>query len=413
MKILLYGINFAPEMTGVGKYTSEMAVWLTQHGHSVRVVTAPPYYPSWKVFPGYTAGAYRREDWQGIRVLRCPLWVPATPSGLLRVLHLLSFALSSAPAMLGQLWWRPEVVWVVEPPFFCAPWAALVGRLCGACTVLHVQDFEIDAAFELGLLKGSLLRRLANGVETWLMKRFDVVSTISGRMLERLRDKGVPPERLLSFGNWADSASVTPANKGRYFRDLLHIPDVAVVALYSGNMGRKQGLELLAEVAHALAAQPDVFFVFCGNGVGKAELQVGCDGLMNVRFLDLQPIALLPDLLCFADIHLLPQRADAADLVMPSKLCGMLASGRPVVATAAEGSELASIVAQCGLVVPPGNSGAAADAVMQLARDKRLAAELGRAGRAYCEAHLDQDAILERFVERVARPREFVGSGAA
>ena len=131
MKILLYGINFAPELTGIGKYTGEMAAWLAAQGHQVRVVTAPPYYPDWAVGAGYSARTWRRERWQGVDVWRCPLWVPPRPGGAKRLVHLASFALSSLPVMLRQLLWRPEVVWVVEPPLFCAPtaWAvAQIGR---------------------------------------------------------------------------------------------------------------------------------------------------------------------------------------------------------------------------------------------------------------------------------------------
>lgn len=197
--------------------------------------------------------------------------------------------------------------------------------------------------------------------------------------------------------NWVDMAQFgTPSAVGvAAYRQELNIPAGAAVALYSGNMGGKQGLEVLVEaarlretmalspvdideIAHnnvanvadrggdteesASAASsispvslvsPEVVYVFCGNGAGRADLLARCQGLTNVRFLDLQPAQRLPDLLATADIHLLPQRADAADLVMPSKLTGMLASARPVVATAKPGTELATVVQSCGLVVPP------------------------------------------------------------
>jgi colanic acid biosynthesis glycosyl transferase WcaI len=412
VKILLYGINFAPEMTGVGKYTSEMASWLAKKGHSVRVVTAPPYYPDWRIFDGFSSIKYRTECWQGVRVYRCPLWVPSTPTGVTRVVHLLSFALSSLPRMLSQIFWRPDVVWVVEPSFFCSPMALIVSRLCGAKSVLHVQDFELDAAFQLGLLKGSLLRRMVTSAESFILKRFDVVSTISKKMLERLHLKGVSPARSLLFNNWADLTSSATGDGGRLFRESLRIPANAVVALYSGNMGRKQGLELLSEIARALVDESDVFFVFCGGGVGRSELQAGCEGIANVRFLDLQPVELLPELLGMADIHLLPQRSDASDLVMPSKLCGMLASGKPVIATAVEGSELESIIRECGIVVQPGDWRAAADAVLRLARSRELAAQLGRAGRQYSESHLARDTILDSFLQRMTERPEFARTNA-
>lgn len=421
MKILLYGINFAPELTGIGKYTGELAAWLAARGHQVRVVTAPPYYPAWSVSPGYSASAYSTELWQGVTVVRCPLWVPKLPSGSKRLLHLASFALASLPVVLRQVLWRPQVVWVVEPALFCAPAAVLAARLCGARAWLHVQDFEVDAAFGLGLLRGAWVRRLVTGAERWLMRRFDVVSTISHRMAQRLLDKGVDAARVHMAVNWVDMAHFAQPlpNSVAAYRRALRLPDAALVALYSGNMGAKQGLEVLAGLARLCVQPQDVYpsnqastpiskeldaieevaivFVFCGNGAGRLDLVARCQGLPNVRFLDLQPAARLPDLLALADMHLLPQRADAADLVMPSKLTGMLASARPVVATARPGTELANVVQTCGLVVPPDNPAALATAVQTLAANPALRQRLGEAGHAYALAHLDRDSVLQKF----------------
>ncbi len=408
MRILLYGLNFAPELTGIGKYTGEMAAWLATRGHEVRVITAPPYYPAWAVSAGYSGRAWRREVWQGAAIYRCPLWVPYQPGGVKRLLHLASFALSSLPVLLAQVFWRPQVVWVVEPALFCAPAAMSLARLSGAKAWLHVQDFEVDAAFDLGLLRGKRLRRAVAGAERWLMQRFNVVSTISQRMLARAAAKGVMPERSRFFPNWVDvgafksrgrSSEPAVTTRGDDYRAELGIAPGAVVALYSGNMGGKQGLEVLAEAARLcmMEGQPAIVFLFCGDGAGRAELVSLCASLSNVRFLGLQPAERLPGLLAAADIHLLPQKADAADLVMPSKLTGMLASARPVVATAHAGTELANVVQSCGLVVPPEDPVAFADAVRMLAGDPARCERLGAAGFSYAQAYLDRDAVLGRF----------------
>ncbi|BDT66912.1 D-inositol-3-phosphate glycosyltransferase [Comamonadaceae bacterium OS-1] len=410
MKILLYGINFAPELTGIGKYTGEMAAWLAARGHQVRVITAPPYYPAWQVSPGYSASRYTTEQWQGVTVMRTPLWVPARPGGAKRLLHLASFALGSLPVLLRQWFWRPNVVWVVEPPLFCAPAAAMLARLAGGKAWLHIQDYEVDAAFDLGLLKGAALRRCVVAAEGWLMRRFHRVSTISGRMLGRAQAKGVDAARLVSFPNWVDISAIQPLRGPSPYRAELGIAADAVVALYSGNMGGKQGLEVLAEAARLLTDQPQVQFVLCGGGAGRADLVQRCLGLPNVRFLDLQPVERLSDLLGLADIHLLPQRADAADLVMPSKLTGMLASGRAVVATAHPHTELGRVVAQhCGVVVPPEDAAALAGAIRTLAADAPRRAQLGRSARAYALAELDRDAVLARFEAQLLA---CVGQGA-
>ena len=243
MKILLYGINFSPELTGIGKYTGEMAAWLSTRGHEVRVVTAPPYYPAWQVGDGYNGGLYRTEHLHGCRVYRCPIWVPAHPGGLKRLVHLASFAFSSLPVLFRAALWRPDLVWAVEPALFCAPAACCTARLCGAKAWLHVQDFEADAAFELGLLRGRRIRSVVSSVESWLMRRFDVVSTISQRMHERLLAKGVNAGQARIAVNWVDLSQfpAPSAVAATRYRTQLGIPVDATVALYSVNMGAKQG----------------------------------------------------------------------------------------------------------------------------------------------------------------------------
>jgi colanic acid biosynthesis glycosyl transferase WcaI len=158
-----------------------------------------------------------------------------------------------------------------------------------------------------------------------------------------------------------------------------------------------QGLDILADAARLLVDDHRLFFVFCGNGAGRPDLEALCKDLPNVRFLDLQPLERLGELLTTADIHLLPQRADAADLVMPSKLTGMLASGRPVVVTAHPGTEVARVVEGRGMVVPPEQADVFADAIASLADDAEQRARYGVAARRYAEENLDKEAVLRRF----------------
>lgn len=407
MRILIHGINYSPELTGIGKYSGELAEWLASRGHEVRVVTAPPYYPEWRVGAGYGGNPYRRELREGVEVWRCPLWVPSRPTGARRLLHLASFALSSLPVMLRQAFWRPDVVWVVEPAFFCAPGAWLTAQLSGARAWLHVQDFEMDAAFDLGLIKAPWLKRLVLGAERWLMGRFDRISTISPGMLNRLSEKGVSARKVVSFPNWVDVGSIAPQEQdSRHevqagYRAELGISQGAIVALYSGNIGEKQGLELVVEAARLLESgargKADIQFVLCGDGATKPKLVTMAEGLTNVHWLPLQPLERLNELLNAADIHLLPQRASAADLVMPSKLTGIFASGRPVVATAEPGTTVYEAVSGRGVVVPPENAELFTAAILELARDAEKRSSLGMAARRYAEENLDKTVILARF----------------
>jgi colanic acid biosynthesis glycosyl transferase WcaI len=397
MRILIYGLNFSPEPVGIGKYNGEMSRWLAARGHSVKVVCAPPYYPQWAIRDGYSGWRYQRELIDGVEVLRCPLWVPRKVTGLRRLLHLMSFALSSLVPMLWQWRWRPDVIFAVEPPLFGAVPALLGARLSGARAWLHVQDFEIDAAFDLGLLKSQAAKRMAFGVERFLMRRFDRISTISDRMVElALRKTGGERDCLL-FQNWVDTDEIRPLPEPSPYRHELGIPDDAVVLLYSGSMGAKQGLELVLAAAEALRDDPRYRLVMAGSGSAYEGLRQAAAGLGNMQWLPLQPAERLNEFLNLADIHLLPQRADAADLVMPSKLTGMLASGRPVITTAPPDTQVARVVESCGLVVEPGSQSDLLDAVRRLGGDPTLRRRLGTAARAYaCEA-LSHSRVLAGF----------------
>ena len=399
MKILIYSANFAPEQTGIGKYSGDMAAWLVSRGHEVRAVAAPPYYPMWRVDEKYRNAGYVREQWQGVDVWRAPIWVPSNPSGLTRLLHLFTFALTSFVVMMRQIFWGPDLVLTVAPAMVCAPAAWLTARLSGAQAWLHLQDFEVDIAFRMNLLRGSFLRRLVLRMERLVLRRFDIVSSISGRMTERLLLKGVERKRVRYFPNWVDISRIKPKSPSSAYRSSLGIAPNAVVALFSGSLGGKQGLMVIPEAAQLLQHRKDIVFVICGDGIMKQQLEIASRDLANVRMLPLQPLESLGDLLSTADIHLLPQSVGAADLVLPSKLSGMLASGRPVIATCEAGTDLHGVVSQCGLVVPPQNGPALVDAICKLADDTHVRLELGRRARVYAEENFERDAILARVFE--------------
>ncbi|MET3917027.1 colanic acid biosynthesis glycosyl transferase WcaI [Variovorax sp. OAS795] len=411
MKILLYSMNFTPELVGIGKYSGEMAQWLHAKGHDVRVIASPPFFPHWAPFEGHSAWAYRKTVYDGITVWRAPTWVPARPRALARMAHLFSFMLSSMPLLFAQMRWRPDLVFVVEPPLFCAPTVLFFSRMLGIKSWLHIQDYEVDAAFGLGLVRGTRVRRFALSVERWLLSRFNRVSTISAAMLDKARDKGIDETRLVLLPNWVDVRSIYPQAAGTAeaaapvngYRTMLGIPPDDVVVLYAGSLGNKQGIELLADAARQLAAAGHIHFVLCGNGPSREPLKAACANLDRVHFLDLQPAERLNELLGMADIHVLPQRADAADLVMPSKLGGMLASGKAVIVTAHEGTELSNVVAGRGLVVAPGDADALSDAIARLAASRPQREAMGAAGRSFAETQLDRNAILLRLEKELLR----------
>lgn len=404
MRILFLGLNFWPEPTGIGKYSGEMVRYLQEAGHQVTVITTPPYYPQWKVQPPYDShkGVWH-EIWHGAEVIRCPLYVPTTVSGFKRIIHLLSFRLTSRAMVMHELKKKPDLVFAVAPTLFSAPLANL-NKKAAPLSWLHIQDFELDAALNLGILQRvPFLEPIARKWEEKVYQQFTVVSTISHAMEKHLNAKKVQKEKIKFFPNWIDTQEIFPMQGRNRIREALKIDADGLVLLYSGSIGQKQGAEGLIEVARILKDQQKLHFVICGEGPGKSRLVDLSAGLENVHFMPLQPANQLNELLNAADIHLLPQRAGAADLVMPSKLLGMLASGRPVIATCQSESDLYKIVQQVGVVTPPEDIKALAEAILILSGDPSLRQNLGSKGREFVCQNFSQQQVLDGFISEVRR----------
>jgi len=377
-----------------------MANWLRARGYDVRVVTTPPYYPAWRVHTGYRAWWYGREILEGVEVWRAPLWVPKRAGMVRRLLHLTSFAVSSLPLVLWLgLRWRPDVVWTVEPTVAGTPGALLTAWLARGRSWLHVQDIEFAAAARLGLIRSPRLAGASRGFYRWLLRRFDRVSTISRTMAAELAELGAPAATL--FPNWVDVDSIHPAPTDSALKTELGVPPRALVALYSGNIGTKQGVETLIDAARRLAHRHDIHFLICGEGTARAEVGARAAGLANVTFGPLQPSARLNALLNLADVQLLPQRRGNTVFAMPSKLGGMLASGRAVVAQADLDSEFAALLAGNAELVPAEDAAATAAAIERLADDPARRRAVGARGRALAVERLSHQAILASFAAQL------------
>ena len=402
MKILLYTLNFWPEPTGCGKLAGEMAEWLSARGHQIRVITAPPYYPAWRVLPPYRAVRYQKE-WLGkVPVWRCPLWVPAQKSGWRRILHLASFAASSLPLLLAQMIWRPDVIMAFEPTLMCAPAVIAMGSITKIKTWLNVKDLEMDAAFDLNLLPKGPVRKFAAAWERWILRRFMRISTISASMQSRLEQKS--NRSVLLLPDWTDVEAIHPLSAKRMeFRNAMGIDNNAFVVLYSGNIGEKQGVEIIARAAQRLAPAPGIMFLICGAGAGLPAFARSVRGLKNVILRDLVPAKEFNLLLNLADLHLLPQKAQATELVMPSKLLNILAAGGMVVATANSTSEVGRVVqAAGGLVVASEDDAALASAIQIIAEwPLQRRNEIRNLARSHAERYFSRDAILGQYERKL------------
>ena len=369
------------------------------------MVTAPPYYPAWQIGPGYQSWRYQRENIKGVGVFRAPLYVPKHPNMVKRMLHLISFAVSSILPLFRQRSWKPEFIITLAPTLVCAPGALLFSRLAACKSVLHIQDFELDIMMGLGMARLGTLGRWAEKLECSLLQRFDRCSTISQSMMDKLINKFDGAEQVLLLPNWVDIDFVKPLVDCSRLRQRWGIEESTKVVLYSGTLGKKQGLEVILEAAKRLYKLQNVLFLIVGMGVAKDQLIANAESLKltNIKFYPLQEYEIFPELMALADIHLVVQRKGVADAVLPSKVTAILAAGGNSLITAEKNTELGVLCENFpGIArrVPPEDQERFITVLQQMLAaidtDKRFS---NRVARDYAEKYLQKDRILRRFME--------------
>ncbi|UCX04259.1 WcaI family glycosyltransferase [Shewanella glacialimarina] len=401
MKLFLKSLNYSPELTGIGKYNGEMCPELVKRGLDITAIVAPPYYPEWQVHKGFEAFSYKKQNIQGVSVLRCPLYVPKNVTTLKRIIHLASFAVTSALALTSRIFNKPDVIMLVQPTLFCAPFTLLYAKLTGAKAVMHIQDYEIDALFGLGMMGDGVAAKSVKAVERWLMRRFDAISTISYSMIENAKAKGVDAANIIHFPNWSDTEFVTPDTDGSSLKAEWGFSADDKVILYAGNIGNKQGLEIVLEAAKHFSLQPHIKFVLVGAGAYVDTLKANASKLQlsNVFFKPLQAWAKVPQMLALADVHLVVQRKGAADAVLPSKLTNILSAGGHAIVTAEAHTELGQIAAKYPNIydcVEPENTDAFITGLNTLL--SRDLTQPNSVARGFAVQFLNKNQIIDQFV---------------
>ena len=406
-RILLIGGNFYPELTGIGKYNGEMIDTLSGMGYDCTVVTTFPYYPHWKVQEPYTnrSAWFKKErkfvsaQATAITIFRCPHYIPGEPSGLKRIISDFSFTLSAFIKVTQLLFVKKfDFVIVVAPPFQLGLLGIYYKKLRGTKLFYHIQDLQIDAARDFNLIKSALLINVLLKIEKYILKRADVVSSISAGMIKKIVAKYA--REVIFFPNWVDTNLFFPINEKTGLKEEFGFKQNDQVVLYSGAIGEKQGLEAIITSAEAMKQKEHLKFVICGSGPYKEKLQEIAKSRMleNVIFLPLQPVERLNQFLNMADVHLVLQKAHAADLVMPSKLSAILAVGGLSILTANAGSSLFDVVNnhKMGVLIEPENQGALTEAIE--ATSENDMSDIRRKARFYASEYLAIEEIFNKFI---------------
>ena len=387
-----------------------MMHWLAGQGHDCTVLTAYPYYPYWKVQHPYRKNRfwYQKEQQQYssggyLRVIRCPMFVPKNPTGLKRMVLDTSFTTMSFAAMIPLLF-QKKFDWVitVAPSFQFGLLGVCYKKLKGAKHLHHIQDLQIEAAQDLGLVSSPRLLNLLFGIERFIFRHTDVVSSISDGMIARIERKAQKP--LLFFPNWTDTTHFFPLSDRASLKAQFGFGATDWIVLYSGAIGEKQGLEAILHAAKSLHLHKNLRFVICGSGPYKEDLKdmAAQMQLKNIAFLPLQPKEHFNAFLNMADLHLVIQKEKASDLVMPSKLTTILAVGGLALITANRDSSLYKTVYKnnMGLLVAAENQQALQEGILKAFQNQEHMA-ITDAARAYAEQYLAMDEVMQAFEKQL------------
>jgi colanic acid biosynthesis glycosyl transferase WcaI len=374
MKILVWGINYSPEVSGIGPFNTALCDYLARQGHDVTMLTTFSYYPQWKKRLEDSRVLTRTDIINGVRVVRVWHYVPREVRSLKRIVHEASFlGLSFLRSLfLGKF----DVAVVVSPPLGLGLFAWLYSRLKGTPFVFHVQDLQPDAAMSLGMLKPGRFSKLLYRLEAFAYAKASRVSGISQGMINAFKKKGVPAEKIIHFPNGVMEPGPDYFPARGAFRRRLGLGPELTIATYSGNLGAKQGLDILLDVAEKVVDQP-IVIVICGDCAKRQEMEkeVAARQLKNLLLLPLQDDQGYREMQVDTSISLITQHKGTGQFFFPSKMLSSMLFSKPVLAVGDSDSELALAVqdAQCGRVVAPDDVEGLAAALREMCAPEKLA----------------------------------------
>jgi colanic acid biosynthesis glycosyl transferase WcaI len=393
VKLTIITPHFHPDVAPTGDVVTRIVTELAARHHELHVVTAFPFYRNHRVEPPYQKAIVRHEDTPWGHVTRVNPW--PTDDKLNLVKRALSFAgFSALTAAVGARAGPTHGVLALSPPLTLGLSGWIVARRNRCPFVFNVQDVYPDVAIDLGMLTHPRLIAATRALERFCYARADAITVPSEDLKENVMKKTGKPDKVRVIPNFVDTEVIRPAPAHNSYRREFGLEDKTVV-MYAGNVGLSQSLELVLDAAERLAGRDDVHFVVNGQGAARGRLERRGRALANVRFVDMQPAARLPEVLAAGDIHLVPLKRGLARSSVPSKTYSILAAGRPLVASVDAASEVARIVERsgAGVHVPPDNRVAFTAAISELVDDPDKRERMGRAGRSFVEGAASPAAV--------------------
>jgi glycosyltransferase involved in cell wall biosynthesis len=395
MHVAFFNRSYYPDTSATGQLLTDLCEDLVRvHGCRVSVVAGVP------LLPASSGTIARRERHNGVEIHRARGTRFSKRRFAGRASNYVSYFLSACVA--GLRLDRPDVVVALTDPPIIGLAAWLAGRRFGAPLVMAFKDLFPEVTVLMQDFQSDAVNNVLQRVNEFLVRRAASNVALGETMRRRLIEgKGAPPERTSIITDWADTAAISPAPKRNPFSEAHGLADTFVV-MHSGNIGLSQGLDTVIEAAALLRDVPDLQIVFVGEGVRKLDLQAqaSAQGLTNVTFLPFTPKERLRESFATADVFIVSLQRGLSGYIVPSKLYGILAAGRPYVAAVESDCEVASLTERhaCGRLAEPGDARSMADAILAFHRDRDGARRAGERARA-AALEFDRRAQVAKYYE--------------
>lgn len=362
-KICIIAVNYFPEVTGCGPYTTDLAEKLVQAGHDVTVVTALPHYPQWSVPPEYKSKERRSELINGVKVLRCRLFVPARMSAVARIAYEATFLFSAWMRSRSE---KPDVVLAVSPALGDVVVGSTLARKRKVPFGVLVQDLMTAATTQSNISGGDKVAGLASAIESKYLGRADSVAAITESFSESILGLGVHPSRVVVSPNYSVK-NIEKIDRGTA-RKIMGWDEKDFILTHTGNMGLKQDLGNLIE-AVKLVKSENVKLLLVGDGSQRSELEAQAGSNSKIEFMGLVDEDQYSALLSASDVLLLNEAPTITDMSLPSKLTAYEASGKRILGAVVPGGNTAKVLDKLSDAqwVVAGNPELLAEAIQQLA----------------------------------------------
>ena len=399
MRVYLVNRYFWPDESATALLLSDLAEDLRASGHEVHVFTSRQLYnrPQAQLPP--------RQIWQGIQIHRLNTSRFGRAHFWGRLFDIITFHLALRYANTIT---APPSAWFVmtDPPLIVNTVLKLRAQL-GGRVIHHVDDVYPDLAMALGSLPAQGL--VASLLDRWVkegLRDCDQVLALGACMARVLKRKGVADARLAITPPWADGSRLYPLGHGaNKFRQEIGIPGDHLAVMYSGNMGLGHRFETILAAARSLASDETIHFVFIGDGAKRPQIDAfrRAHNLKNIMLLPYQPRERLRDTLSAGDVHLISLDAKVQGLIVPSKLAGILAVGRPVVFLGSEQNSIAAAIleGQCGHVIPEGDVSRLEEIIKGFSKNPEHRLRLGEAARHLFAKEYDRAVVVPQIIAQI------------